>query len=63
MGFEFEDAQLAVQNGKLSVEEAIDWIVQGKPAAQAPAAQGAVLKLNRVSPRALIQYKDVILPV
>jgi len=27
MGFELEDCQAAVENGKLSVNEAVDWLV------------------------------------
>jgi len=27
MGFELEDCQSAVENGKLSVNEAVDWLV------------------------------------
>merc|ERR1712018_951146 len=46
MGFEFEDARQAVQHGKLSVEEAIEWIVQGKPSA-AGSSGAPVLRLNR----------------
>ncbi|XP_012944533.1 uncharacterized protein LOC101862702 [Aplysia californica] len=31
MGFEFQDCQEAVTNGKLTVQAAIDWILAGKP--------------------------------
>jgi len=27
MGFELEDCQAAVENGKLSVDEAVEWLV------------------------------------
>ncbi|XP_013390366.1 uncharacterized protein LOC106158809 isoform X2 [Lingula anatina] len=46
MGFEITDGQQAVQAGKLTVEEAVEWILQGKPQA-APALPGnSVLRLR-----------------
>lgn len=43
MGFEFNDCQEAVTNGKLTVQAAIDWILSGKPGNVVQPS----LKLNR----------------
>ncbi|XP_059154215.1 uncharacterized protein LOC131939747 [Physella acuta] len=45
MGFEFNDCQDAITNGKLTVQAAIDWILAGKP--DNVAATHPSLKLNR----------------
>jgi len=46
MGFELEDSQAAIENGKFTVQQAIDWILNGKP--KVPAAP-PTLKLSQVN--------------
>nr|XP_011425061.2 uncharacterized protein LOC105326625 isoform X1 [Crassostrea gigas] len=49
MGFSFEDGQEAVQNGHLSVERAVEWILAGKPG-QTSSAGGPRLQLRAAQP-------------
>lgn len=49
MGFSFEDGQEAVQNGHLSVERAVEWILAGKPG-QTSSAGGPRLQLRKAQP-------------
>uniref|UniRef100_K1QYD0 UBX domain-containing protein 1 n=1 Tax=Magallana gigas TaxID=29159 RepID=K1QYD0_MAGGI len=49
MGFSFEDGQEAVQNGHLSVERAVEWILAGKPG-QTSSADGPRLQLRAAQP-------------
>ncbi|XP_061179770.1 uncharacterized protein LOC133188390 [Saccostrea echinata] len=48
MGFSFEDGQEAVQNGHLSVESAVEWILAGKPG-QTVSDSGPRLQLRPTS--------------
>lgn len=45
MGFELEDCQQAIENGKLSANDAVEWILAGKPQVK-PKSSRPVLKLN-----------------
>ncbi|XP_022309550.1 uncharacterized protein LOC111115190 isoform X1 [Crassostrea virginica] len=49
MGFSFEDGQEAVQNGYLSVERAVEWILAGKPG-QRSSTSGPRLQLRPAQP-------------
>ncbi|KAK7110292.1 hypothetical protein V1264_014188 [Littorina saxatilis] len=45
MGFELEDAQDAMRYGKMSTQEAVDWILAGKPGYAASGPQPPTRKL------------------
>ncbi|XP_070211660.1 uncharacterized protein [Littorina saxatilis] len=46
MGFELKDAKDAMQYGKISTQEAVEWILAGKPGYAASGAQPPTLKLG-----------------
>ncbi|XP_062566491.1 uncharacterized protein LOC134228813 [Saccostrea cucullata] len=61
MGFTFEDGQAAVQNGHLSVERAVEWILAGKPG-QTVSNSGPRLQLRQSSERPTNPFVNPAVP-